>query len=117
MAIGRHKMADRCQKGEKTMKDREIFSMLRGAIGISVSDVADYRPCRQVYVGDLGVPDIPDAIVVNLKRNGTLIYIPEHDLEGHAIKRHLKEQQEAAASVGTTMVRMIERSLNMRYWK
>ena len=54
MAIGRHKMADRCQKGEKTMKDREIFSMLRGAIGISVSDVADYRPCRQVYVGDLG---------------------------------------------------------------
>lgn len=71
------------QKGKK-MKDTEIFDMLLKNTGLSKNDVTDYRPCNRVYGI---VPTIKDAIIINLKENGTLVYIPDKNPDGNQITR------------------------------
>lgn len=51
------------------MKDTTIFQ-----------EFVDYRPCIEFY----GVPKIPNAIVMQLKNKGKLIYISE-EKEGAAL--------------------------------
>lgn len=68
------------------MKDAEIFRMLEQSTGLSAADVADFRPCTERY-NDYGIPRIPDAITIQLKQNGTLIYIPDRNTKGSKIKR------------------------------
>lgn len=68
------------------MKDIEIFRLLTESTGLSDDDVMDYRPCRYPHRPE-GIPTIDDAIVMQLKGNGTLVYIPHHDREGNKIRR------------------------------
>lgn len=73
------------------MKDTEIFSMLQQETGLSNDAVVDYRPCTPFYTG-YDIPKIPDAITVKLKGNGTLIYIPKHDVHGKPVHRNQEER-------------------------
>lgn len=81
------------------MKDLEIFNLLQQATGISNDAVIDFRPCSGFY-GKYGIPFVSDAITVQLKGNGSLIYIPDNDMEGNQVKRELfKEQQNMRAKI------------------
>lgn len=68
------------------MKDSEIFNLLQQTINISDDDVTDFRPCSGFYA-DYGIPTISDAIMVKLKGNGSMIYIPDKDTKGDLVKR------------------------------
>lgn len=73
------------------MKDTEIFRLLEQSTGLSADDVADYRPCTEFYDRH-GVLKTSDAITIQLKGNGTLIYIPDRDTDGHIIVRNRQKE-------------------------
>lgn len=62
------------------MKDTTIFQEFLQKTEISEEQIVDYRPCIEFY----GVPKIPNAIVMQLKNKGKLIYISE-EKEGAAL--------------------------------
>lgn len=70
------------------MKDNEIFGLLEQSTGITSKDVMDFRPCSEIY-NHYGIPTIPDAITIQLKGNGKLIYIPDRDIDGKDIIRKM----------------------------
>lgn len=80
------------------MKDSKIFEMLKQATSISDNDVIDFRPCFGLYK-DYNIPDMPDAIVIQLKGNGSLIYIPDKDTEGDLIKRKFFKNEQHIYSI------------------
>lgn len=74
------------------MKDKEIFNILEQTTGISVNDVSDFRSCNSIYT-EFGIPDIQDAILIKLKNNGTLLYVPDKDMTGKSIQRKQPEKK------------------------
>ena len=59
----------------------------------------DFRPCSGFY-DKYGIPFVSDAIMVQFKGNGSLIYIPDNDMEGKPVKREFfKEQQNMRAKI------------------
>lgn len=75
------------------MKDTEIFNMLEQSTGLSKDDVVDYRPCNKLYTECTDIPNIEDAIAIKLKENGTLIYIPDKDMNGNQIQRETQDMK------------------------
>lgn len=69
------------------MKDREIFDLMKEHTGINPEKVLDYRPCSSSLYNGVMIPKISDAITMQLKTGGTLIYIPERDKDGNMIRR------------------------------
>lgn len=78
------------------MTDKQIYSLLKEKTGLSSSDIVDYRPCSRPYTDDLGIPGIKNAIIIQLKGNGKIIYIPDRDIDGSIIERQKEGHNEGA---------------------
>lgn len=82
------------------MKDSEIYELFKQATGILDSVVSDYRPCNKFYADKLGIPTVKDTIIVRLKENGTLVYIPDKDNKGAIIDSRASMSTEIDKAAG-----------------
>lgn len=82
------------------MTDEKIFELMMERIGMDQQKIGDYRPCNQMYMSELGIPTIYNAITVETRQGDTVIYIPKTDVDGNDMERErLKITLNSAAGI------------------